>query len=90
MQIRASKLPSTLKTLGVSSFYYGGSNITFNVLPNSLEKIPSWCFAGCPKISISVFGTDTDGIGLAVIDASAFYHSTSNPSTNSISEIWIK
>ena len=90
MQIRASKLPSTLKTLGVSSFYYGGSNITFNVLPNSLERIPSWCFAGCPKISISVFGTDTDGIGLAVIDASAFYHSTSSPSTNSISEIWIK
>lgn len=49
-------LPASLKTIGGGAFVNGGPSIQITSLPDGIEIIPSWTFAGCSNVKISEFG----------------------------------
>lgn len=53
--IKISKLPSKLETIGSHAFK-SNKNITITSLPDGIVVIPSYCFNNCPNIRIDVFG----------------------------------
>ena len=75
MSIILSKLPNSLKALGSSAFRKGGPNITIAELPEGLRSLGSWSLSYCPNVNITVFGVDTVGQGLYIIDNAALYNS---------------
>jgi hypothetical protein len=81
-------LPSQLTYIGTGVFSASSSKMNNNVhvtyLPEGISVLPVYCFAHCPNVNISIFGTETIGVGLKVIENAALRHCG-----NSVSSITI-
>lgn len=73
MQIRVTKLPESLVTLGSGAFSGAGEYVVLKTLPKNLETLEGWVFNNCPHVKISTFGSN-DGTTskLRVIGRGAF------------------
>ena len=73
MQIRVTKLPESLVTLGSGAFSGAGEFVVLKTLPKNLETLEGWVFNNCPHVKISTFGSN-DGTTskLRVIGRGAF------------------
>ena len=75
LKVNIKELPSALTTLGNNCFYCGGDNIEITFIPPNVSQIPQWCFAYCPNVNISNFGSENLGTGLQLISTGALYDS---------------
>lgn len=71
-----SKLPDTLRYIGISAFFMTGLSAT--TLPRDIRQIESWAF-GSSKVIIDTIGTENSSIAIT-IGADAFNNTT--PGTN--------
>ena len=95
MQVYINELPSHLTSIGSGAFSASSgkmnTNIIITTIPEGVSILPVYCFAHCPNVNISVFGTDTIGVGLKAIGNAALRYCGSSVTNitllNSIEQI---